>query len=376
MIRILHIITSLDTGGAENILYRLVSGMDCRNFTNAVVCLGNQGKIGEKILKSGIQTNVLGIHPARPNPLALKKLYHLLDEFKPDIIQGWMYHGNLVAQLAARRARTPFVWNIRQSLPSLSEEKFVTSIMIRLGAFFSYAPSRIIYNAFTSALHHEAIGYRREKRLLIPNGFDTEAFSPSFQARESVRKELDIPIESFLIGLIARYHPVKDHKTFFKAWKIFNQKFPEVHFVLAGKGISIENQELDAFLRQNSKKNFIHLLGEREDIPRITASLDIATCCSKAEALSNSIGEAMSCAVPCVATNVGDLSDLVSQTGLIIDKQDHEALAKAWEHIYSMPLEQRQQLGKNARERILSHYSLSQSIHQYSSLYTKLFTEV
>lgn len=368
-IRILHTITSLETGGAETMLYRLVKAMDCRNFNHVVLSLGKEGKVGEKIVQAGIQVYSLGLQYHKPNPKIIWDLHRILRGFCPHIIQGWMYHGNLLGQWAGKWAGIPVIWNIRQSLGTLSEEKYLTSFLIRIGAVLSYMPSQIIYNAFCSALDHEAIGYKKEKRLVLPNGFDTEIFCPSYSARKRIREELHIPQEAFLVGLIARYHPVKDHRTFFEAANAFSQKYSDVHFLLAGKDIHKKNQEIQSLLANFQNTGRLHLLGERDDTAKITAALDIATCCSKSEALANTVGEAMSCAVPCVVTDVGDLRILVGETGLVIEKENKDALSQAWEKIYCMSQEEKKRLGQKARERILSDYSLSKCIQRYSALY-------
>ena len=143
----------------------------------------------------------------------------LTRESGPDLIQGWMYHGNLMATIAsaASHGRVPVLWNIRQTIYDLGRERRLTAVVIRQGARLSRYPAAIVYNSITSAEQHEAIGYRTDKRVILPNGFDCEMFHPDPEARSSLRKELGLPVDSVLIGLIARYHPMKDHAGFLKA---------------------------------------------------------------------------------------------------------------------------------------------------------------
>ncbi len=172
-----------------------------------------------------------------------------------------------------------------------------TALVIRLGALLSARPAAIIYNSVTSAQQHEALGYRHDKRVILPNGFDCEMFRPRPEARSSFRRELGVADDSLLVGLIARCHPMKDHAAFLRAAAIIRRSHPKVWFVLAGSGVSRERASAAQRHSREGLDGGIFLLGERKDTARINAALDIA-CSSSAwgEGFSNSIGEAMACA--------------------------------------------------------------------------------
>jgi glycosyltransferase involved in cell wall biosynthesis len=113
----------------------------------------------------------------------------------------------------------------------------------------------------------------------------------------------------------------------------------------------------------------VFLLGERTDVPHLTAGLDIACSASAYEGFSNSIGEAMACAVPCVATDVGDSSYLVGDTGIIVPRRNPKALAHAIHKLIDAGSEKRKALGTAARRRIECEFSLSQISRRYDELY-------
>jgi glycosyltransferase involved in cell wall biosynthesis len=375
MIKIIHIITGLNTGGAEMMLYKLLYRTDRNRFEQTVISLSGHGTVGERIEGLNIPVIDIGMKHGRPTLAGIWRLITIARKLKPNIIQGWMYHGNLAAQLAAllTPGQSSVLWNIRQSLYSLSYEKRLTAVVIKLGGYLSGFPEYIIYNSKTSACQHEAIGYRAETQVFIPNGFDTDLFVPSDEAKISVKREMGVPGDVLLIGLIGRYHPMKDHATFLKAASLLLEKGSNVYFVLAGDQIDEGNGELRKGINDLNISRYVRLLGKRSDIPRLTAALDIAAISSSyGEGFPNVIGEAMSCAVPCVVTDIGDSALIVGDTGRVVEPRDPQALADAWSELISINTDQRRQLGLRARQRICENFSLDAVVQQYEFLYEKI----
>ena len=234
-------------------------------------------------------------------------------------------------------------------------------------------PSRIVCNSGVSAgLHQRHLGFSEHRWEIIPNGFDLEKFMPSESARSALRSELGLPPETLLIGLIGRYHPVKDHPNFLRAAAILRKSAAGVHFLLAGKGVDGHNTALREQSAALGLLDCTHLLGERDDMFRITAALDIASSSSSSEAFPNVIGEAMSCGVPCVVTDVGDSAWLVGDTGTAVPAQDSDALARAWMELCAADPSRRRDLGAAARERIAAHFSMASVAAQYEQMYERI----
>jgi glycosyltransferase involved in cell wall biosynthesis len=292
------------------------------------------------------------------------------------LIQGWLYHGNLAAQVAAMFARRPvkLVWNIRGSLLHLRDEKPATLRAIKLGARLSNWPDLILNNCQKSVAQHMALGFA-DKSLVIPNGFDTDTFVPADAARVSVRAELGVPENALLVGRIGRYHHTKDYLNFLNAAALVLRDFPDTQFVIAGKDIDWNNDELRRRVHQFGLVERIHLLGERFDIPRLTAALDLAVSSSRAEGFPNVIGEAMACAVPCVVTDVGASRSIVGDTGRIVEPQNSEALAANCMELIQEGREERKRLGAAARTRIIDRYSIASVARLYDSLYQHVIAE-
>lgn len=292
---------------------------------------------------------------------------------RPDLIQGWMYHSNLAAQVAGRLAGAPVCWCIQNSFHSFAAEKPLTRLTIRITARISGMAKKIVFVSHASREQHEQLGFAAGRGCVIPNGVDADLFRPSDEARRSVREELGLTPDAMLIGLIGRYHPQKDHANFLRAAAILAERRPEARFVLAGLGVDGGNAALEEWARAPELAGRIHLLGERNDMPRLTAALDIATSSSSyGEALSLAVAEAMACAVPCVVTAVGDSALLVGKSGIVVPPGDAAALAAGWESLLAAGAEARRELGAEARRRVEKHYSVAGIVRDYEELYLSL----
>ena len=257
----------------------------------------------------------------------------------------------------------------------IDKERTLTRWVIRLGAFLSRYSEAIVYNSRISSLQHEAFGFDKSRTQVIPNGFDTEVFHPDENARISVRQELGITDNIALIGLIGRYHPMKDHQNFLNAAAFLRKEFVDVRFLLAGHEVDMGNSALVSMISKLGLNDTVFLLGERKDTPRLNAALDIATSASAwGEGFANVIGEAMSCGVPCVVTDVGDSAWIVRNTGRVVAAGDAKALAAAWRSLIELGRDERKALGIMARQRVIENFSLRSVVKQYEELYESLIS--
>lgn len=376
--KVLHIITDLDTGGAEMMLYKLCCAINRKRFKPVVVSLKDFGVIGNGIESEGIPVYALGLRRKVPGPFTVERFRQLLRKEQSDIVQGWMYHGNLAAYFAglASTYSIPVVWNIRHSIYDVRKEKILTRWLIKAGAHISHRPARIVYNSKTSAKQHEALGYRAQKTLMIPNGFDTEKFLPDPAARQRIRRELGLSDDILLIGLVARYHPMKDHANFLRAASRLAQQHNNLMFILAGRGVNRSNPVIGRLLAQLGIQEKTVLLDERRDIAQLMASLDIASSASSwGEGFPNVVGEAMASGVPCVVTDVGDSAFLVGNTGKVVPPDEPQALACAWQELIEMGEVERRHRGGRARDRIVQNFTLDNVAQQYERLYEDVLSQ-
>ena len=371
--RVVHIITGLDTGGAEMMLYKLLQALSKEEVESAVISLMSPGPIAEKIDSLGIKVHSLELKQGGlPGFRELYKLMALVRDFKPTVIQGWMYHGNLAALIASfimlRKMR--LIWNIRQTIYSLPNEKKVTRWLIKLGALLSRVPDQIIYNSYVSVEQHEQLGFHQRHRVVVFNGFDVQQFRPDDEAKQSVREELALPNGAVLIGKISRFHPMKDHATLLQAASLVLKQKHDAYFLFAGREMTTENMELASLIDSMGLGRHVFLMGERTDVPRLMAALDVSVSSSAwGEGFPNAVGEAMACGVPCVVTDVGDSARVVADWGRVISAKNPEAMASSIIALLTLGDGDKEHLATMARERVRKNFSLDAIAQNYLELY-------
>lgn len=356
-------------------LYKVISRMDRQRFQSVVVAMSEKGPIGRKIEVEGSSVIELGMALGRPNAAGPLRFYRLLRKEKPHILQTWLYHADLLGILIGKMASVQrVVWGIRCSEMELNHYRFLTTMTLKMCAVLSGLPDAVIVNSEEGKRAHLRLGYKPRRTITIPNGFDTMQFHPDPGARARLLSELGIGDESVLIGLIARFDPMKDHENFLRAASLL-KTWENVHFVLAGKGVVPENRDLTMHM-DSRLSGKIHFLGPREDIPRIAPGFDIATSSSAyGEGFSNTIGEAMACGVPCVVTDVGDSARIVGDSGVVVEPRNAAALSGAWSRMLEMGREGRKKLGERARARVLENYSIDKVVRQFEEFYEEVMQD-
>ena len=372
-IKIVHLIMELNTGGAEQMLCKLVTHMDRKAFRPLVVSMTDRGPVGEKLASEGVPVLELGMRLGRPAPGGLLKLCRLLRKPDPDVLQTWIYHADLLGFFAGKvSAVKRIVWGIRCSDMDLRNYSPLTALTVWSNARLSCFPDAILVNSEEGKQVHEKRGYSARRMRVIPNGFDIERFRPDETAREWLLAELGLTHQAKLIGFVARFDPMKDHKTFFRAASALAAKEDSVHFILAGDGMVVSNAQVSVLVKPKLLDK-VHLLGRREDIPRLLAAMDIATSASAyGEGFSNAVGEAMACGVPCAVMDVGDAGWIVGDTGMVVPPGSPELLADAWKRLLDMDLEQRKRLGERARARVAENFEINKLVRRFEDFYRGL----
>lgn len=375
MIKIVHLITDLNIGGAEKMLYNLLCHMDKHNYSNTVISMTDFGDLGFEIEKLGVKVYALGMKRGVPNLNALIKLLKIIKKEKPNILQTWLYHADLLGAIASFiKKRHQIVWNIRCADMDLAKYSSLTTYVVKICSFLSSFPTAIIVNSQAGKQQHQDLGYKAKKWELIPNGFDTEIFKPNHKNKEDLRKSLGIPENAMIMGMVARYDPMKDYPNFFRAVKIFeenNNNSTDVHYVLVGRDVTIENKHIAELIDQKLMHKF-HLLGERKDIPQILSGLDFYCSSSLSEGFPNVIGEAMACCLPSAVTDAGDSAIIVGDAGIVVPVNDPAALANSWGILTDLSTEERNRLGELARKRIEKNYRIDIIAKKYEDLYKEL----
>lgn len=374
-IRITLIITNLATGGAETMLLKLLQNLDRSHFQPTVISLMGQGEIGPRIAALGIPVHTLGMRPGIPSLWILVRLARLLRQLRPDVVHTWLYHADLLGGLAARLAGcSQVVWCLRNSNLDKDKTKRSTLAVVALCVRVSgWVPRLIVSCSVRARQVHSGMGYVDEKMHLIPNGFDLDRYAPDAAARASVRTELGLSPDAPLVGVVARYDVQKNHLGLVQAAAQVLQHCPQAHFVLAGTDVDARNTALQAAIAAHPNlAAHMHLLGRRDDVPRLMAALDVLASPSHGEAFPNVLGEAMACGVPCVVTAAGDSAEIVANTGRVVPVGDMDGLARELVAMLSLPADERVALGQQARARVQANYEIGHVTRLYEAMYEQV----
>ncbi len=326
--RVLHVITNLEAGGAQAVLRGLVAADP--DDTHQVVSLMGHGVHGGPLAAAGVPVHALGMPRGRLAPRGLARLRDLMRRARPDVVQTWMYHADLLGGAAARLAGLRgVVWGLHNANLDPRSVSAATRSVVRLCALVSgLVPARIVSCSERAARLHAALGYRADRIEVVPNGYDLRRFAPDPGARARLRAQLGVPEDCRLLGTVARWHPHKDHATLAAALgRLDGAAAPRWRCLLAGDGMDGRNAELARLLERSGVADRLLLLGPRDDVPALLNALDLHVLSSSGEAFPNVVAEAMACGTPAVVTDAGDAALIVGETGWVVPVGDAPALA-------------------------------------------------
>jgi glycosyltransferase involved in cell wall biosynthesis len=373
-LRILHVITALGVGGAENMLRKLVRQLEPLQYENHVIALKFVQILNGDLPSLGVSVQAMDF---RWNLLVVPRLKHLrtaIQDAKPDVIHAWMYPSGIAATFSMWGQDTPIVFGIRHSIDDLTNERWRGRLAVRACAHLSWRASRVVYCSKIAAHQHEALGYDPQRAVVIPNGFDCDRFRPDPIVRQQFRSSLGLGEDDFVFGNAARYHPMKNHTGLLLSFAKIVEQYPFARLLLIGDAIDGRNAELVRLVHELRLNNHVFLLGPRMDMPRVMTALDAYVSASLwGEGFPNVIGEAMACGVPCVVTDVGDSKTIVAETGLAVrPDRDPNTLSAGLGAILQMDDSVRRRLGRLARKRIETEYSIQEVCAEYDRLYAEI----
>jgi glycosyltransferase involved in cell wall biosynthesis len=355
-------------------LVRLLETLDPSEFLPLVISLLPEGPLAIRLSEAGVRVVPLEMRRRTSFLTSTIKLREEVRSFQPAIVHGWMYHGNLASWLGVRGLPgTPLVWTILQTLDDRNKERLGTRMVMWAGAALSRRTNAILYNSEVARTQHERAGFWAPRSVVIPNGFDVDAFRPAPEAKVRLRGFLGIPGYRTVVGLVNRYHPMKGHTVFLKAARVLLDSGLDASFVCAGRKVTLANPELRRAVHELRLADRVHLLGEQADTAALFAGFDV-TCCPSlwGEGFPNVVGESMACGTPCVVTRVGDAPLVVGPTGVVVAPGDPVALANAVRSLLQLSESESRALRLAARERIVNRFPLRQYAVAHAQLYRRL----
>lgn len=355
----LHVITCLDIGGAELTLQKLILTDPVAVSRHIVVSLRDIGPVGRELQARGVAVHALGMSSTGLNGLAFLRLVRLIRQLQPAVIQTWLYHGDFFGGLAARFAgRREIVWGIRNTEFAEGASRMTVWIMRVCALLSAYVPRVIVCCAESVRAVHVKWGYCSPRMRVIPNGFVLPNLSQRQQWRRSLRDEVGLGREDLVVGMVARFDPLKNHELFVRAATVVSRLHPQARFMLVGRGIDDTNRELMRWISQSGVPERFVLTGERRDVDRCLAAMDVFCLTSNFEGFPNVVAEAMAMGVPCVVTDAGDASHIVGDTGWVVPVKDADRLSEVLDRVVTMNPELLRQSGERARRRIEQQFSV------------------
>ncbi len=375
-LRVVHVIAGLGQGGAESVLWRL-SSYPRQAVEHIVVSLTDGGVYGERLRAAGVTVHTLDMPRGRITLGGFMALRRLIAAARPDAVQTWMYHADLIGGLAARLAGVRAIaWGIRNSGAHLERSSRSARMVLRACALLSgVLPGAIVCAAQDAAERHAAKGYRRDRMVVIANGYDLSRYAPDTAARERVRGQWGLAGDVPVIGCVARWDPLKDHANLLRAVAalVRDGRDGGLRCVLVGRGMTADNPELMALVDKLDLRERLVLAGPSDDVPAVMNGLDLHVLSSCAEGFPNVVAEAMACGAYCVATDVGDAAYIIGDTGVVVPPEQPEALARGIESaLREVALRGRSRAGEAGRARVLENFDLARMVQSYAAVWRRL----
>jgi glycosyltransferase involved in cell wall biosynthesis len=371
---IAHVTVGLGRGGAESVLRRLMESHQESKFGHRqmVISLTGLGANGAALLARGVEVHALEMRGILSALSGLVRLVKLFKAARPDVVQTWMVHADILGGLAARAAGVPrVIWGVRTTDYSVESRR--TRALRWMGArLSSCVPDKIVCAANASLVASREAGYRADKLMVIANGFDVDRLNAWVGTGASVRQSVGLGPHHLVVGCMGRFNPAKDHASFAAAASRVAPHRPDVRFLMVGLGLNAGNQELMATLESTGHADRFILLDERPDAASCLDAMDVFVLSSRTEGFPNALGEAMAMGLPCVSTDVGDAAALLGGTGELVPARDPVRLADAIDRMLELSRAERAELGQLSKARVASEYSIDATATRFALLYKEL----
>lgn len=378
ILNVVHVIVGMNVGGAELMLRRLILTQHAQQFgvAHKIISLTSVGEVGAQLQAEGVSVTSLGMRSVLQVPLAFFRLVGLLRRLRPDVVQTWMYHADLLGGLAARLAGCRHViWGIRTTDIGKGGSRATALVRWLCSRLSCWVPRRIVCAASAARRLHAAIGYCADRMVVIPNGFDLTSLQASSAEVASLRDACGLGANVLVVGTLGRFNAVKDQQNFVCAAGVLAQHYPAVRFLLVGRGCDAANGVLSAWIAATGFPQRFVLLGERQDAPVCLAAMDVFALPSRTEGFPNVLAEAMAMGLPCVSTDVGDAAVVLGDCSEVVPPEDAQALARALARLLDMPAQQRAALGAAGRNRIEQEFSMARCAERFAAVYEDVLAQ-
>lgn len=375
-IRVLHIVSAggIASSLQQSLFMPLLTRLPRPRVKAQVACL-SPGAVPAAVLRqNGVPTFDLALSRKRFSPNAIQELVQSTRHFRPDVIQAWGHTAQVISTFVRSRCdwKPQLVWSVADTVPLAKDAGFIDRKKLKYAAKFASRADRIVYASEAAASQHRRVGFPEAEHATIPPGVDATRFKPDFAARRKLREELNLPGETFVVGMAAPFQPEYDHSTLIKAIGELIKINPDIAVVLAGHGVQKGNAPLMALVGSGALSSRVHLLGEWSDISALYNACDVVCSSALNDQSRMNMVMAMLCGVPCVATGMGAQGEVIGQHGVAIESGSPAAFVKGITRVMQLTPEKRTHMAQGARKHALTNYVYVRSLQKYLQLYYDL----
>ena len=372
-IKVLHIITSLGSGGSEGMLYRLIIASNSY-IEHSVICLNKGGKYVSKMQKANVDVIALNLNFYNffKGVISIFKFARSKKKENYQIITSWLYHSDLVAWFVKILCGYKgLYWNIRYTNLQKGQLSLKNWFILKILSILSnFKVDEIISCSKTAAEILKKIGYKKDIFNIIPNGYFIEN-------EKKFNRELKNYNGLYKICIVARWHPQKDFENIFKALDLLKSRNIPFHLTIAGNNTGPENQELFDLIKNYTLEDFCSLLGEVDNVNDIYSNSHITVLSSAyGEAFPNVLAESMLNYTPCISTDIGDATTILSDVGFIVPIGDYKSLCDTLIENHRILIEENEIYLKNCIkcfEKVKYNYDIKYIARDYHNMWKKLF---
>jgi glycosyltransferase involved in cell wall biosynthesis len=333
------------------------------------------GALEEEARRTGIQIVDLRRKGRWDLILFFFRLVRLVKSEKPDILHSYLQVPNIWAALVKLvLPHTKVIWGIRASNVDMKRYDWQWQLTDKVESLLAKIPDWIICNSQAGLLYHVGKGYPRKKMSVIHNGIDTNHFFPNRELGQLLRRQWGIQDGQKLIGTVGRMDPAKDYPNFLRAASLLMQMRQDVRFVCVGGGPDVTVREYRELAHSLNLQEHLIWAGEQAEMLNIYNALDIFVSSSMTEGVSNVIGEAMACKIPCVVTDVGDSALLVASLGEVVPPGDSEALKQGILTLLNRIEKGETSLGTKVRQRINDLFGTARLVSGTRDVFAEVLT--